>query len=287
MWSSERRGRLRRRRRGALAILLGLWALAGAGLAETATPDSLGQWYKPANQRQVWLHAMFALRREAQAVREYAEQGDGERLAKWAGRLARNYQGLPEMVPEWRDQIDTALAEQLGLLAAAGDFPGTLRALTRLERDCRGCHREHQALAALRFRWPRFGDLHVDDGEGGSRAYPEQMERLSVAVNRIKIASEDGRWEAAQASLSELHGQLDALGEGCRTCHEEEAPRERILGADTRATLARLQEALAAEDSEAAARQLGEAAVQTCARCHGVHRLLAGVQRQLFPQDRR
>ena len=39
-------------------------------------PASLEKWYKPANKRQVWLHTMFRLRREMQAISEYAEQND-------------------------------------------------------------------------------------------------------------------------------------------------------------------------------------------------------------------
>ncbi|MCK5336958.1 MAG: hypothetical protein KAQ67_12390, partial [Gammaproteobacteria bacterium] len=31
-------------------------------------PASLEKWYKPANKRQVWLHTMFRLRREMQAI---------------------------------------------------------------------------------------------------------------------------------------------------------------------------------------------------------------------------
>lgn len=286
MWSSER---LRRRRGGAIAraVLVGLLALVSECLAGVELPDSLGQWYKPSNQRQVWLHTMFALRREVQAVREYAEQGDGERLVRWAERLAQSYRKLPEMVPEWADEIDTALAERLPKLAGAGDLAGTLVTLDRLERECAGCHREHQAVAALRFRWPRFDRLRVDDAAGGSRSYPEHMEQLSLEVNRVKIASEDQRWEAAAASLAALRDQLDALGRTCQGCHEGPLARERILGADTQLTLASLQQALSGQESAAVARQLGELAVQTCARCHGVHRLLADLQRQLFPQDRR
>lgn len=287
MWRSEGPVRRSPRGRGALLILLGVMAIGGQGLAEAELPDTLGQWYKPANPRQVWLHTMFALRRELQAVREYAEQGEGALLVKWAGQLAGHYRKLPEMVPEWGDQIDTDLAEEVSGLASAGDFAGTLRALKRLERDCTGCHREYQAVAALRFRWPRFDTLRIDEGQGGGRGYPEHMELLSVSVNRIKIASEDQRWEVARGSLTKLRGQLRALGEVCGTCHEEPLPRERILGRDTEAMLTGLQEALAAQDPDAAGRQLGEVAVQTCARCHGVHRLLSGVQRHLFPQDRR
>ncbi len=37
---------------------------------------SLEKWYKPANKRQVWLHTMFRLRREMQAIADYAENSD-------------------------------------------------------------------------------------------------------------------------------------------------------------------------------------------------------------------
>lgn len=39
-------------------------------------PSSLSQWYKPENKRQVWLHNMFKLRREMQAVEFYAQNQD-------------------------------------------------------------------------------------------------------------------------------------------------------------------------------------------------------------------
>lgn len=286
MSKSERAVRRLRGSRGVLLILLGLMTAGGLGLAETDLPSTLGQWYKPANQRQVWLHTMFALRREFQAVREYAEQGEGPLLGKWAERLTANYRKLPEMVPEWGDQIDTALADDLSRLASTGDFTGTLRTLRRLEHDCTGCHREYRAVAALRLRWPRFGTVRIQEGDGGGRGYPEHMELLSSSLNRVKIASEDGRWDTARASMGALRAQLSALGESCSTCHQDSGPRERILGRDTEETLDRLDEALLGGDSDLVGGQLGEVAVQSCARCHGVHRLLAGIQQHLFPQDR-
>lgn len=267
-------------------LALGLSLLVAATVLQaaerTTLPDSLGQWYKPANKRQVWLHTMFAMRRELQAVREYAQQRDGAYLAKWSAELAGHYRKLPQMVPEWRDETDLSLIEALERRVEAGDFAGVLRAADRLERDCRSCHRQYQALAAVRYRWPRFDGIRIDDGHGGDVPYRDYMETLSNTVNRIKIASEDDRWDLAQASLGELRGQLDALGEGCRTCHADAAPRERILGSETATTLGQLEQAILARDNKAAGRRLGEAAVQTCARCHGVHRLLSGIQRQLF-----
>ena len=38
-------------------------------------PESLAQWYKPANKRQVWLHTLFRLRREILTVFDYTLLG--------------------------------------------------------------------------------------------------------------------------------------------------------------------------------------------------------------------
>ena len=262
--------------------LLCLFCTTGLSAAGNPLPDSLGQWYKPANKRQVWLHTMFAMRRELQAVREYARNKDDARLRDWSEKLAGHYRRLPQMVPEWNDETDLSLIEDLERRRDAGDFAAVLRAADRLERDCRSCHRQYQALTALRYRWPRFDQLNIDDGHGGSTPYRDHMQLLSTTLNRIKIAGEDSRWDDARESLDLFRKQLDAEGGNCATCHRDEQPRERILGADTTATLDQLAQALHAEDARLAGRQLGKAAVQTCARCHGIHRLLADLQRHLF-----
>jgi hypothetical protein len=262
-----------------LVTLLTVPLVAGAA---DPLPKSLGQWYKPENERQVWLHTMFAMRRELQAVREYAELGDGPRMAQWAQRLAGHYEELARMVPEWRDETDPALVTELLGRVRAADYEGTLRATEHLERDCRSCHRQYQALTALRYRWPRFDALQIPDGSGGERAYADHMEALSTTLNRVKIAVEDARWGTAEESLGELRIQLHGLGEGCQECHREAEPRERILGAASTATLDELGEAISAREPKVSGRLLGEAAVQICARCHAVHRLLTDVQRHLF-----
>ena len=54
-------------------------------------PASLAQWYKSDNKRQVWLHNMFKLRREMQAVRLYFDNNDAKHLEKWAPLLSEHY----------------------------------------------------------------------------------------------------------------------------------------------------------------------------------------------------
>ncbi len=75
-------------------------AYAGNPVSLDTPPASLEQWYKPANKRQVWLHTMFRLRREMQAISEYAEQNDQAGMDKWIQRLEKDYIKIADMVPE-------------------------------------------------------------------------------------------------------------------------------------------------------------------------------------------
>lgn len=252
-------------------------------------PESLGQWYKPQNKRQVWLHTMFALRRELQAVTEYAELADTTHLSKWAGQLDKHYRSIAEMVPEWTDELDLELIAGLSDAAHHGDFAGVLEHARKLEHDCTTCHRQYQALAALRYRWPDFRDIRVpsqpEPGAGESIAaidYREHMQILSTSINRIKIASSDDRWDDADVALTRLRIQLSELGTTCKECHQEPQPHERVLGQAAENTLTELAHSLDAKDLRASGRMLGEAAVQICAHCHSIHRLTSGIRHQIF-----
>ena len=80
-------GPLESRIRWILCVLvLSIPLSSGAAEDETqgfdALPESLARWYKPENKRQVWLHTMFAMRRELQAVREPSGDQDSIALRK-------------------------------------------------------------------------------------------------------------------------------------------------------------------------------------------------------------
>ncbi|MEW8001203.1 MAG: cytochrome c [Candidatus Thiodiazotropha sp.] len=245
-------------------------------------PDSLGQWYKPVNKRQVWLHTMFALRRELQAVDEYAAEQELALMRKWSERFVKHFRSLPEMVPEWRDEIELDEAMRLEAAADRGDFDKVASAVSRLQRNCRNCHREYRALAALRYRSPDFSAIGIDNAPESRKEYPAFMEGLSRTVNRIKIASEDMQWSRAAAASARLREDLHHLAASCRSCHKDELPRSRILGEASMRTLDELDSALAGEEPKETGRKLGEAAVVICARCHGLHRTLSDTRNFLF-----
>lgn len=266
-----------------LLLLIGWGAAVGAEEATLELPPaSLGKWYKPASQRQVWLHTMFRLRREMQAVRWYAAREEQERLQQWSDRLARDYRSIAEMVPEWGDELELEALERLQEAAAAGEFDRIGRSLRRIGTSCSGCHREYRAVAALLYRTPDFGRVTVEDSETLEEVpYREAMGRLSTLVNRIKIASVDGDRKTALEALSELARRLDDLAAGCSGCHRDAAPRERILGSAHRELLQGLSRSIGAGDRKQTGRRLGELAVTSCARCHGVHRTLSDIRREI------
>ncbi|MES9859124.1 MAG: cytochrome c [Sedimenticola sp.] len=263
-----------------LLLLPLLLFFTGTLLAEKETviklpPDSLEQWYKPANKRQVWLHNMFKLRREMQAVSEYLALGDQALIAKWSERLLKHYRKIDEMVPEWREELSLDWAEQLEQGVKAGDFAAAGKALKELARSCRSCHRDYRAVTAALYRTPDFSKIKVT-GEPGmaERDYPEAMTRLARLINRVKIASEDGRFPLAMKSVDQLEVGLKHLGQTCKSCHKEDEPRERFLGKKSMAILEALKQGIQAEDNKVVGKNLGAAAVIACAHCHIVHRSL-------------
>lgn len=265
-------------------ITITLSSVAPQGLGQekplVLPPESLANWYKPVNARQVWLHTMFSLRREMQAVSEYVAREDRVRLVKWAERLVDHYRKIGKMVPEWNDELELEWADKLVLAAEQGDYSGVARAQRKISRSCRSCHRESRALAAAIYRTPDYSSLTVRNSKTlRVESFDDAMERLSTLVNRIKIAGEDGEQDLALASLDDLNGRLSDLQAVCSDCHHDQYPAERILGMAGRELIQRLKEELERADQKAADKTLGSLAVKVCARCHGIHRTLYDLKR--------
>lgn len=270
--------------------LIALWLLmiTGSGVAAEKylplPPDSIAQWYKPQNDRQVWLHTMFSLRREMQAVTEYAAAGEQALTQKWAERFTSHYLKIAEMVPEWKDDLEYRWLERLRSAAETGDGSGVALALRKIGQGCKSCHREYRAVTVMLYRTPDFSNIMIKKSTDGSAdSFADVMEELSSLINRIKIAADDHREQLALASLEQLRHRLDDLGESCSACHQDPAPRERFLGKLTRDALADLQQGLKQSDKKLAGRSLGSAAVYACARCHAVHRAPYDMRETLLP----
>lgn len=253
-------------------------AAAGDETLFRLPPKSLAKWYKPANERQVWLHTMFNLRTAMQAVASYAATGDRERAGQWAERLRKDYHAIPEMVPEWKVEVEPAAADALVAAVDGNDLPGIDDALHRLEDTCNGCHADYQSVAAVLYRGPDFTRTTVTDG-GQHFSYAEAMERISHALSAVKIALRDSEPRRAQDALTQLGERLDSLSATCSDCHRDEAPQARIFAA-VPDLLSRLNTALAGTDRREQGRLLGELGVSVCARCHGTHRTLSALRRE-------
>ena len=130
-----------------LSFFSGVWlmpAYAEPMVSLKKPPVSLEQWYKPANKRQVWLHTMFRLRREMQAIAEYAEQNDQKAMEKWIKRLDKDYNKIADMVPEWEKEIKPKLLTELEMFAEKGDMYRVGKTLKMIKRTCDDCHTYYQ-----------------------------------------------------------------------------------------------------------------------------------------------
>ncbi len=230
-------------------------------------PASLAQWYRPENKRQVWLHNMFKLRREMQAVRFYSDNGDAKHLGKWVARLSEHYLKIGKMVPEWSNKLDRDAIANLIKSSENNRYQEISRALDDLAESCNSCHADYRAVTALIYRAADFSSLEIEP----SLLFDSHMEQLAKQVNQIKIASEDGMKDIALSSLDELKKGINVLGNICSDCHQKE---KRIYPDDKiDKTVESLEESLKTGTPKQQGQDLGRLAVLACARCHGTHRI--------------
>jgi len=230
-------------------------------------PASLAAWYKPQNKRQVWLHTMFKLRREMLAIEIYAKDQDSASLQNWAAKLNKDYLKIAEMVPEWTNRVDPVAMAALQTSVDENRFDDVANDVAKLRKNCQSCHADFRAVTAALYRAPDFSQMKID----ADTSYKAHMGVLSNLVNRINIASIDGKDDAALAAFADLTNGMKQLGATCATCHESDPqtyPSAEMN--DAMATLGRSLNGGALKEKGAA---LGAVAVMACATCHGTHRL--------------
>ena len=230
-------------------------------------PASLAQWFKPENNRQAWLHNMFKLRREMQAVRFYSDNDDAKHLEKWVTLLSEHYLKIGEMVPEWKKKLDMEAITNLQKSARSNRYQDVSHALDDLSEGCKSCHDDYRIITATMYRAPDFSLIEISP----STSFKVHMNELSKQVNQVKIASEDGMKDIALSSLSGLKKGINVLGETCSNCHKKDT---KVYPGDTiNKTMTSLEESLRTGTLKDQGRELGTLAVLACARCHGTHRL--------------
>ncbi len=250
-------------------------------------PASLAKWYKPTNKRQVWLHTMFRLRRAVQAVEDYGNEGNYSAMQKWAKKLAKDYRSIPDMIPEWQDDVDTDWVDRLVQAAQEENLQQARLALRKLKLTCKSCHREYRAIVAAQYRSPDYSDINLLDSKTNQKIkFKQSMENLSHTVNRIMIALQDDQIKVARDSSQTLNRQLQDLGASCKTCHKDPQSKTRILGKTTSQDIEKLWKSLKGKDNRASQSSLGHLSVNICARCHSIHRTLAGLRKVIMPDEK-
>lgn len=268
-------------------ILQSILALLIAGLVykheDKATivkvpPKELAQWYKPENKRQVWLHNMFKLRREMQAVQFYADKKDNKHLGEWALKLNEHYTKIGEMIPDWKRKLDVPTLLNIQANVINENYTGVLAAVDTLQKNCDSCHVDYQAITALTYRTPDFSTIEIEP----LVSFNTHMQTLIKNVNQVKIASEDGMPDLALSSLVDLKQGMDELGQVCTNCHKKD--KKAYPSEQMKQTMISLEQNLKTGLLKDQGRDLGTLAVLACARCHGTHRLTSGAKTLLLKE---
>jgi cytochrome c556 len=238
-------------------------------------PTELALWYKPENKRQVWLHNMFKLRREMQAVEFYAQTKDAEHLKQWTEQLNKHYDKIADMVPAWKNKLTQETMSELKKHSEAGRFSSVLVQHKILQKNCNSCHDDFQAITALTYRSPDFSNIQVTS----ELSFSAHMDTLTRQVNQIKISAQDGNKALALKSLADLTNSMETLGGSCVDCHKNN--RQIYPSEMMKKTLKSLEVSLDSGTAKQQGRDLGTLAVLACARCHGTHRIAFGAKQQL------
>ncbi len=245
-------------------------------------PASLKKWYKPSNKRQVWLHTMFRLRREMQAINEYANENNKPAMEKWIKRLEEDYNKIAEMVPEWKKEIKPRLLPELKIFAKKGDTLRLARTLEMIQQTCDDCHQRYQLVVTAIYRSPNYKDIKIKNINGSLHDFKDNMNALSISVNQILIALDDEKKSTALQAQQNLYTQLQALGNSCKNCHKKDTyPKERILGKTMLKNMELLKTRIKKGRVKGSQKLLGKIGVTVCARCHNIHRIVSDLRNTL------
>jgi len=256
----------------------------GQGVSLDQPPESLKQWYKPDNKRQVWLHTMFRLRREMQAINEAAQNKNTLNMHKWLDRLDKDYNKIADMVPEWESEIKPRLLSELEIFIENKDFYRINKTIDMIQITCDDCHKSYQPLVTAIYRSPYYDDITIKDISGNTQSFEDNMHELSTSVNQILIALDDGHKNTALMARKKLVDQLSRLENSCSSCHKNDKyPVERILGTATQQNLKSLQSSISEGRVKDSKKLMGEFAVTVCARCHNTHRISSDLRNALLP----
>lgn len=258
-----------------LSLLILSWVVAGTLIylhkdrvrMVKLPPASIAQWYKPEHKRQAWLHNMFKLHREMQAIEYYASTGNEKLLAHWSESLNEHYQKIREMVPEWDGRLDQAAIKSLLKLQQAGSFTQIPGALEVVQESCNACHQQFRAVTASLYRAPDFSSLQLNEAD----TLKTSMQSLNAKINTIKISMQAGDQSRALTALEILRTGMDEMGTLCENCHTfspKAYPDDEMLN-----SLDTLQVQLTLGSLKQQGKALGELAVGACAQCHGTHRI--------------
>ena len=243
-------------------------------------PASLDQYYPPKAQGPVWLIDMFNMAGPFGSIGGSLQGQDMPGVKASFMAFQTQITKMSTMVPEWtsRFKLDTVTA--LGKAIDGGNPAQIGPAMAAVGQICADCHLLYQVKVQEKYHWPDFDTVKLTDPVSGKQlGWIDYKTAMAGSYEGMLGALQAGKADQARQLFQAFSSQFNTLGaEGCKQCHsdpvtQQEIPRKYYVDADSKALLAQIGTALAANppDATAVANLAGAFANGVCVNCHFVH----------------
>jgi hypothetical protein len=245
---------------------------AGTTGPAAALPASLDAHYPPQARGPAYQLEMHALSRALEGLVADVGERDLPGARANLAKLKASYARVSRLVPEWRSSFPAAPLAALEAAVGSGDPGRIMPAVGGLGQVCHSCHVEHMGAARLRYHWPTFETVEVEDPLTKEKLpWGRFKQRLSTSFTGVGNDLEQGQRDNARAQLKAFKARFVALQGACQGCHESE--RHHYVDKRVTSTIARLERTLNAKtlDPTLVQRLSETIGRQSCAGCHNVH----------------
>jgi cytochrome c556 len=238
----------------------------------TSLPASLDGLYPPKAQRPVLLLAMHGLNAALAGIAVDISENDRAGAMTNFESFEKQYRDTAHLVPEWESWYPTKPVEELGKIVAGGNPGEVMAAVGKVGAVCHHCHLATMVPAQLKYHWPDFGAISVQDPVTGAELdYAAFMQMLNASLVGVGMDLGQAQPENARAQLAALRSRMGTLRESCDACHD--TPRAYFVDERVDSLLVDMDRALDAAATDPATvttltRRIGE---ESCHRCHLVH----------------
>ncbi len=216
-------------------------------------PASLDQYFPPTAQAPVYLIEMFNVAGPFGAIGGALQGQDMAGVKANFAAFQTLYTKMSTMVPEWTSRFKMDTVTALGKAIDSGNPAQIGPAMAAVGQVCADCHLLYLVKTQQKYHWRDFDTIRLTDPVSGRElAWVEYKTAMAGSYEGMLGALQAGKVDQARQTFQSFRSQFDTMAaDGCKQCHadpvsKQEIPRKYYVDADSKALIAQIGTALAA-----------------------------------------